>query len=417
VLGLALVLGAGLSLAGASGCEDSATTPPGDSEASVQDAAPGDARSSADDGATDDLRDAADATEPGACPPGTGEFAIQRVDGTVTDGAKLVVCGDAFGELGPTIVLFDDMEGGQAGTPVPETAPVIGEWLGGSAVYAGDAARSGSLSMVVADTDINEGHGLSMAFGVPDAAGRFGLQHFDELFVSWAIRDLGDFPGHDSSPTTFSSDSSAKDIWVMFGRRGDNYSYSCSQGECNGNDLVLCTHTGSGSFKTDGNNTASDWWLPDFWQFQTWNVLMKYVRIDPTDPYGTSTGVLEHVSAPSGYLRDAYNDQILKQLAELPPVWDRLKFGAWYRQAGDVRRVMDDLYVAVGPGAAARVEIANAPQVESATKLAISTAHAWSNGRIELTARLGDLDPAADSLHLFVVNADNERSPGFALTP
>lgn len=351
------------------------------------------------------------------CPPGDGTFAVVSVAGEIADGAQVVVCGNAFGDLGPTIVLFDDMEEGEPGASVADATPTIGAWLEGRGVYADDASRSGALSMVAADADIDGGTGRSTVFGIPDASGNLGLREFDEFFVSLAIRDLGDFPGNNSSPTSFSSDSSAKDVWVMFGNRGDNYDYSCSQGECNGNDVVLATHAGGGSFAIGGNTTLTGWWLPTFWQFQTWNVTSTWVRLDPDDPYGPVTGTFEHVASTSGYVRNDYDEGLLRDLDGIPPTWDRIKFAAWYRGAGDVRRVFDDLYVAIGPGSAARIEIADAPVIENATKRAISTVDAWSDGRIEVTLRLGDLDPAVDPLYLYVIDANHVRSPGFALAP
>lgn len=356
-----------------------------------------------------------DTTEPAGCAVGDGTFAVSEVQGAVQDGLTIVVCGDGFGDLGPTILLFDDMEGGQADAPLAAEAPAIGAWTEPRGQYVGDASRSGSLAMLFADTAITEGGGVSAVVGLPDRAGPLGLRLFDEVFLSLAIRDLGDFPGNNSSPTQFSSDSSAKDVWMMFGDRGDNYEYSCQQGQCNGHDFVFATHTGGGSFKHDGNNTPSSWWLPGFWQFQAWNVMSTYIRIDPDDPYGAAHGVFEHFSPAGGYVRDEYTSTILADLADIPPAWDRLKFGAWYRKAGQVRRVADDIYVAIGPGAAARVEIADAAQIEDATKLAISTAHAWSANQIEATVRLGDLDPQTDDLYLFVVTADGVRSPGYPL--
>ena len=387
------------------------------SAAETTDAPSSSSSPSTDDGAesTTSHESSTDTGDAADCPPGDGAFAIVSIEGDVAEGAQVVLCGDGFGDLGPTIVLFDDMEEGEAGAFVADSAPAIGAWLEGGAIYAADAARSGALSMVAADADINGGTGRSNVFGIPDDAGTLGLREFDEFFVSLAIRDLGDFPGNNSSPTDFSSDSSAKDVWVMFGNRGDNYDYSCSQGECNGNDVVLATHAGGGSFAIGGNTTLTGWWLPTFWQFQTWNATSTWLRLDPTDPYGSVTGTFEHVAASSGYLRDDYAEGLLRDLEGVPPTWDRIKFGAWYRAAGDVRRVFDDLYVAIGPGAAARVEIADAPTIEQATKRAISTVDAWSNGRIEVTLRLGDLDPAVDPLFLYVVDANHVRSPSFAL--
>lgn len=349
----------------------------------------------------------------GDCPSGDGAFAVTEVRGSIEDGAEIVVCGDLFGALGPEILLFDDMEGRAAGGEVGATDPVIGAWTDPGGLYAGDASRSGAGAMVVNDTEATGGRGVSAVVGLPDDAGRFGLREFDEMFVHVSIRDLGDFPGNGSSPTMFSSDSSAKDVWVMFGPRGDNYEYSCRT-ECNGHDIVLATHTGRGSFKTDGNETRTGWWLPEFWAFGAWNTMSTYLRVDADRPYEASRGIFEHVAAERGYTRSDYDGQIYRELAGLTPAWDRVKVGAWYRGAGDVRRVIDDLYIAIGPGAAARVEIADAPRIEDATRVAVSTVTDWSPSRIEATVRLGDLDPERP-LYLFVVTADAERSPGLPL--
>lgn len=358
-----------------------------------------------------------DSSGSNGCSGGDGAFEVTSVQGDISEGNEITVCGDQFGDVGPNIVLFDNMESGQAGEKVPKSAPVIGKWLNDGGIYTDDTARSGSQSMVVVDTDSTDGSGVGAMTGIENSGKARGMETFDEFFVSWAIRDLGDFPGNNSSSTDFSSDSSAKDIWVMFGDRGDNYDYSCSQGECDGNDIVLATHTGSGSFKTDGNETASNWWHGDFWQFEAWNSMSLHLRIDENAPYSRSEGTFEHLSADGGYYRETYNEQIMRDLDQIPPVWDRIKFGAWYRNAGDVRRVMDDLYAAVGDGAAARVEVANAAQIEDATKVAISTVDSWSDDRIEATVRLGNLELGTGDLYLFVVDADNERTPGFALSP
>jgi len=342
---------------------------------------------------------------------GEGDFSVTKVIGDVGEGSAVVICGYQFGDLGPTYVLFDNMESGQNGEQSQLSDPIVGEWWRAGKEYSDEAGRSGSMSMV-----IGGGEGATVQFGIPDENAELELMHFTEIFVSWALRDMGVFPGNNSSETEFSTDSSAKDLWLMYGNRGDNYDYSCSQGTCNGNDVVLVTHTGSGSFKIDGNNTNSSWWLGGFWQFQTWNPMSTYLKINPEDPYGPIVGAFEHISPEGGYIRDDYEGTMMREEHDqIPPVWDRIKFGSWYRSTEGFRRLIDDIYIALGDGAAARVEIADAPQIEEVTRLAISTIDEWSENRLEATIRLGDLDPEADDLYLFVVNADNERSPGFAL--
>lgn len=386
-----------------------------DPDAADSDAADPDAADP--DAADPDAADPDTASPPEGCPSDATGFSITQVNGDLEDGAELVVCGAGFGAQGPEAVFFENFESGTAGEDVTESSPVRGSWLSPSGHYVDDGSRSGGLSLLVADADETGGGGVGAVMGFPDEQGDFGLMHFDQFFVSWAERDLGDYPGNDSGPTTFSSDSSAKDIWVMYGDRGDNYDYSCSQGECNGNDIVLATHTGGGNFKTDGNTTGSDWWMQDFWAFQQWNMMSVFLSIDSQAPYGpVDAGVFEHFSADAPMHREEYDGAIMREeLDEIPPVWDRIKFGAWYRKAGDVRRIMDDLYVAVGDGAPARVEIANAENIENATRIAISPVDGWSDGRIDATVNLGGFDPAQEDLFLFVVDANNQRSGGFAL--
>ena len=369
-----------------------------------------------DDVVVDDVEfDAASDVESdeGACEDGDGTFAVSDVQGEIEEGAEIVVCGDEFGDQGPETVFFDDFEDGEPGESLDEEGPVVGEWYTPGGPVVDDESRSGSNSLLLLD---HEESTQTSVFAIPDEEGRFGLRHFDEFFMHWSLKDLGDFPGNDSSPTDFSSDSSVKDIWVMFGDRGDNYDYSCSQGECNGNDIVLASHTGGGGFKHDGNNTRSDWWISDFWQFEAWNRMSFHLRLDDDDPYGDATGDFEHFSEEGGYFQDDYEGPMMREeLDEIPPVWDRIKVGAWYRGAGETRRIADDIYIAIGDGAAARVEVADAETIEEATNIAVATVDDWSKERLEATLRLGDLDPGDDDLHLFVVDADNRRTPGFAL--
>lgn len=368
--------------------------------------------SDGEDSAVDDAgQEEADAAPDDCGEPVGGGFGVTSVIGEVREGAEIIVCGDEFGHLGPSYVLFDDMESGEPGEPVELTNPLAGEWWRVSTLYSGAEGLSGSQAMTIG----GEGSGVA-EYGITDDDAELGLMHFNEIFVSWALLDLGVFPGNNSSETEFSTDSSAKDLWLMYGARGDNYSYSCSQGTCNGNDIVLVTHTGNGSFKIDGNNTNSSWWVGGFWQFQTWNPMSVYLKVNPEDPYGPVVGAFEHISPEGGYIRDDYDGTVMREEHdEVEPVWDRIKFGSWYRSTEGFHRIVDDIYIAIGDGAAARVEIGDAPHIEDVTRLAVSTVERWSANRLEVTVRLGGLDPQTDDLYIFVVDANNNRSPGFAL--
>ena len=74
----------------------------------------------------------------------------------------------------------------------------------------------------------------------------------------------------------------------------------------------------------------------------------------------------------------------------------------------------DDIYVATGPNAAARVEIGDAPTYKGSRNLAISTPQTWNDNQIVFTLRAG---PIMDFSHayLYVVDANNNVSKGYAL--
>lgn len=76
----------------------------------------------------------------------------------------------------------------------------------------------------------------------------------------------------------------------------------------------------------------------------------------------------------------------------------------------------DDVYLAIGPNAAARVEIGDAPTYAASKRLAIMTPQSWSNGTITATVRMGPFKPS-DTLYLFVVDASNVPSAGIPVIP
>ena len=96
--------------------------------------------------------------------------------------------------------------------------------------------------------------------------------------------------------------------------------------------------------------------------------------------------------------------------------WDRFTVPGWYGNGDNTHNQMtyDDIYVATGPNAAARIEIGDAPTYKKSRNLAISTPQTWSDSQIVFTLRAG---PFTDFSHayLYVVDANNNVSKGYAL--
>jgi len=95
---------------------------------------------------------------------------------------------------------------------------------------------------------------------------------------------------------------------------------------------------------------------------------------------------------------------------------ERIVMNGYGRQTSNSFPTFDDFYVAVGPGARARVEIGNMPTYTASTVLAITTPTFWSNSEIRTTIRQGAFRPG-QTAYLFVVGADGVVSErGYPIT-
>jgi hypothetical protein len=98
-----------------------------------------------------------------------------------------------------------------------------------------------------------------------------------------------------------------------------------------------------------------------------------------------------------------------------PYQWTRLHLNGWIRETDrdyEVRLLYDDIYLATGPHAAARVEIGNKANYSECTMMAISTPTAWSGTQITATVREGCFRDG-DAVWVFVVDDQNVPSAGF----
>jgi hypothetical protein len=78
--------------------------------------------------------------------------------------------------------------------------------------------------------------------------------------------------------------------------------------------------------------------------------------------------------------------------------------------------VIDDVYIATGPNAAARVEIGNATTYTACTNLALITPDSWSSNLIIATVRQGRF-ASGSKVYLYVSDASgNVNSTGFPIT-
>lgn len=330
---------------------------------------------------------------------------------------ELTILGDNFGG-GPQVKLYDDFNNTkQSPDGKLELIPSIGQWDRHNNSGYTESKRNDDKSdqvLIVRDTSLQVQ--ANIVFAIDDINGVHGKKHFQEIYLSYTEKDLKEFPGRNGTIDSFSDISSSKSAWLMFGNRGDNTSYAVSKGEPAGHDLVISTWTGS-SFATGGNNTAMSpsFWhheLRNNWAFQDWNTISFHAKLNPESPYSEAEGFISFVNK-NFYLKKVRKGNFMSDQTEsgVPyPFWDRVKFYAWDRYTeSDVKRATDNIYIAIGNNANARVVFTDHELLGKSKVLVHALPVSWSNKKI--TTKIPNDSRLPRYVH--VITSNEESSGGY----
>ena len=334
--------------------------------------------------------------------------AVTGVSGTVQDGQTVTISGSGFGATGPNVVLFDSFEKGTAGQSISitEDSADIGEWkeLGSSdatSTISSAYAVSGGKSMQV---DWRPGSGGGPGAYYPN------VQNSYFLFSWWQF-----IPTNRDVPGTNNVDG-ANWKWFWMGDRHDGWPM--------GSDYAGQQHYG---FNPDGSTYGIQGpvlghdegsparydcgWYPNDSLFRkgTW------MRVTMAMKNATSGGhIWQQEVSSAGHVIQFNVSNIVTAHADDP--WNILFLPGYGRGDSNAVAFYDDVYIATGDGARARVEIGNEPTYSASTNLALITPTAWGDTSITATVRQGQFD-AEESAYLYVVHADGTvNATGYPVT-
>jgi hypothetical protein len=347
---------------------------------------------------------------------------ITSVAGTLADGQTIAVNGSGFGR-GPTVLLFDDFESGNgaAGNVIPLSSPEVGQWSsytneGGRPRYS-PHARSGTHGWRITDPAFSPDNGNAQASFM-----KVLPSSVTEFFVSYAfyVPPGTTFPGA-SEPGTLPAISSWKGLWLYDGPEGF---------KGNGKSDI-CIPTWAHPFYLAGNsgNVVDSGDLgrginsPKWFSFTDWNRLTVWMKADPSAAV-TRPGTIfvQATNLDRGHFEHTWTDRSPFQGPTAydnkmsSGKWDRFTVPGWWGNGDNTHNQMtyDDVYVAAGPNAAARIEIGDAPTYTASRNLAISTPKTWSDGSIAFVVRAGPFTDFSKA-YLYVIDANNNVSVGFPL--
>lgn len=318
---------------------------------------------------------------------------IDEVIGSMAQDASIQIRGSGFGSQGPNIVLFDDFEKGRDGQSINtgQGSAAVGGWhaTSGNPRYSSESSVSGEMAF---RADMSDGYRKFAEAGLPQGGET-------DLFISWWIY----LPPQDNFPGEGTADGTNwKQLWVQGSSTVDD-------------DLVLPVLVGNTVF-LDGNDDclgpaptgSMHGTLERQWSFRKgeWLRLWAWVK-GRADESGQvylhelgSNGVQTLTARPSTQVQCDEGDR-----------FEKVRINGYGRVTPNCHPMFDDVYIASGENAQARIEIGNQPVYEQCTKLSTAIPVSWSDAGIEARIQLGAFSEE-ELAYVFVIDKDGNVSGG-----
>ena len=319
---------------------------------------------------------------------------VSDVQGTVANGQLITVSGSAFGATGPNVVLFDDFELGANGSNIKtgSGSAQVGQWYGfpaGACItpkYSNASKVSGALAFRADMTNASYWNDAVIAT-LPSSATPI-------FFSYWVYLPKGvGLPGLNTS-----NGLNWKIIWLG----GPN--------EVGGCDATVSTILSNGASLVGSN-------IPSFGYYAT-----NYPIFQLTNGGTTSSGVWTRVWAYPVPSSSAGSVSVWDMALNTGAVVKEISYtnvkttnGGYWGQfwlnafgnggTSNCYPMFDDVYIATGAGAQARVEIGNASTYGACTNLAIVTPTSWSTSLITGTVRQGAFT-SGQTAYIYVTDAN-----------
>lgn len=348
-------------------------------------------------------------------------LAVSNVTGTIADGETITITGTDFGS-GPTVVLFDDFEGGTLGENILTGAgsAKYGQWT--SRWSTGQTTTTEYTNTTTISGDLAYSSDISLyTWSTNDYRVKVVLNSTDDVFISrWQYLALStNWPGEGHQDGI-----NYKTVWLY----GNDTATT-------GNDIVFPTISGPTTL-TDTNSTSQLQYAilgnstlinfgnggdyvrtylgaPALHEKGTWARTWAWVK-------GSTDGDTNDGEVKYWTLTDSGVTQRLNKTAVPTLVtgghFENVSFPGYCRiPTANSMPTYDDVYVAKGPNAQARVEVGNASTYETSTNLTILTPTSWSSTSIQAVVNEGSFAEDA-SAYLFVINSSGVASAGKAIT-
>jgi hypothetical protein len=280
-------------------------------------------------------------------------------------------------------VVFDDFELGTNGNYIMtgSGSARVGEWYSrsGTPYYTNTYSVSGSLSFQ-ANMYPTSTHYVEAALPA----------NTRDFFISWWMYiPSGDkIPGEGTPDTT-----NWKVVWVLGSSTTDD-------------DITLPTMLDTSTLITANGSPYTKYISLDF-QKGEWKRVWVWTKGGYSNDGECHYWELDSTNA----VVQRVNDNNVTLMYD-GGIREKVHINGYGRTTQNCHPGYDDVYIAAGANARARVEIGNSSTYNNCTALAISPSTSWSGSSITAKCNVGGL-PSGDAWYLFVLDSSNVASSGY----
>jgi len=326
---------------------------------------------------------------------------ISGYTGTMSNGQSITISGSSFGANGPTIVMFDDFELGSDGTNLSDRVinARVGTWRDVSdyigsycPTYSNMQSHSGSLALRQ-----NWGSGSGQQEGARWASPT-STSVFTKIYFSfWTY-----LPAGQNVPGAGGPYGPNWKVWWLSTNDIFQNDY--------GSEIVTDPPQETTIAPIDGSHNRAGWGYGSF-SFTKG----RWLRWEGYLTASTSTGSAYLWLTDSGQARHLLGSASGRTIDDGTTGWQYIHFPGYGRYDANSNTYYDDIYVATGEGAQARVEIGNNATYTSCTNLAVCTPTSWGDTSITATVRTGSFTNG--TAYLYVTDSDGStNSTGYEVT-
>lgn len=328
--------------------------------------------------------------------------AVTGVSGTVSNGESITITGTDFGATGPTVKLFDDFEAGTSSEYIGNgvTNAVVGTWEDcGEActptyysIYSTTQAHSGTKSARQNWANSPSPDGGAMWIGATLDGPVTSI-----YFSFWVYLPTGQ-----NVPGSGGGYGANWKVWWL--QRNSSHADDFAS------EIVTDPPSETSLCYVDGttNRLCYGYAGFDFSKGQ-WQRFEVYLTAS------TSSGVGQLWFMSASQARNLWANETGRTIDDGSAGWYLLRMPGYARYDSNSNTYYDDVYVATGSSARARVEICNNATYTNSTNCAIATPTSWANTSITATVRQGSFG-ASDTAYLFVIDSSGVASAGHEVT-